>query len=383
MRIGIDYRPCLKPGSRRRGIGRFTSQLVSHLLAADKDNSYTLYSIRGQRPQETPHQAAFVDLPYLARPSRLNWLLDRFTLPRRLRRDRLQLFHATEHTSAPVSRETAVWAYVHDLIPYLFWEQTRRHLPADFRYALSSAVERVRQAAMVVTVSRHSRRDLCRHWGLEEDKVKVLYQDCHPALGPVEEARAKARLQEKYGISGHFLFYLGGTDFRKNLPALVEAFAQLAGRGYRGSLVMAGESFAWDIPEVQEVRARVVRHGLESRVLFPGYVPDADLGHFYSACQAFVFPSLYEGFGIPLLEAMRCGAPAVAAQAASLPEVGGEAARYFDPADSRSIADALWEVLEDPVLRVRMGQQGLERSRQFSWARSAERLCRWQKEALR
>ncbi|HSR49198.1 MAG TPA: glycosyltransferase family 1 protein [Acidobacteriota bacterium] len=380
MRIGIDYRPCLKPGSRRRGIGRFTSLLVDNLLRLDRENEYRLYSCRGWRPRELPRPAAVEDLPYLPRPSRLNWLIDRWTLPRRLRRDGLDLFHATDVTSIPVSTSTAVWAYVHDLIPHLFWEQTRRHVPADFRYALTSAANRVRAASMVITVSFHSRRDLCRQWDIAEDKIKVLYQDCDPSLGPVEPDLARRRLQQEYAIEGPFLFYVGGSDFRKNLPSLVDAMADLSRQGYSGDLVMAGESFDWKIPEVEQVRQRIRHHGLQGRVVFPGYVPDADLPYFYSSCQAFVFPSLYEGFGIPLLEAMRCGAPVVAADAASLPEVGGEAARYFDPRDSQSMAAVLRQVLDDEDLRSQMQQAGLRRARRFSWRRSAEELRRWQEE---
>ncbi len=381
MRIGIDFRPCLKPNSRRRGVGRFTYQLSRSLLALDGDvNRYTLFTCLEGGPD---FDSNFEQdrLPAIRRPSRLNWMLDRFTLPQRLRRHGLDLFHATDFTSLPLPQgATRVWAYVHDLIPFLFWERTRRSIPADFAWALKSALRRAARCDAIVTVSEHSKRDICRLLPVAPERVRVLYQSCDDGLAPLEKDAARRKLLRDYDLQGAFLFYVGGSDYRKNLPRLVGDFARMRREGYEGSLVLGGETFLWKIPEVEEVQGEIERLGLRSRVVLPGFIADDDLGLFYSACDAFIFPSLYEGFGIPIVEAMRCGAPVFCSDSSSLPEVAGEAAVYFDPRREGAIAEAVLENLHHPDRLERMRQRGFERAGRFSWEKAALQLRDWQVE---
>ncbi len=382
MRISIDYRPCVRLNSRRRGIGRFTSQLVRHLLAEDSANRYFLYTTSGDRPELTGDYEVR-RLPVLRRPGRLNWLLDRWTLPRRIRRDSIDLFHATDFTSIPVLKDAQVWAYVHDLIPFLFWEETRRRVPRDFAHALQSSLQRAAQADLVITVSEQSKSDICRMLGLPSGRVRVVYQNCDETLGPADRGQSRQELGSRYGIEDRFLFYLGGSDYRKNVPLLVRAFARLRRQGYPGKLVLAGETFGWQIPEVTEVRDEVERLGLQEAVCFPGFVPDAHLAYFYSACDLFVFPSLYEGFGLPVLEAMRCAAPVLAGRAGAVPEVAGDAAAYFDPNCEESLLEAFFGVWGKEGKLDEMRKKGLQRAQFFSWKESARRIADWTESSRR
>jgi glycosyltransferase involved in cell wall biosynthesis len=210
--------------------------------------------------------------------------------------------------------------------------------------------------------------------GIPAEKVEVVYPGSGSALRPVDRHRALQSLKNRYSIEGPFLFYVGGSDFRKNLNLLIRSFADIRGSGYPGKLVLAGETLLMDIPEVWELRAEIQRVGLESLILFPGYVSDEVLSQFFSACDFFVFPSLYEGFGLPVLEAMKCGAPLLISRSSSLPEVAGDCAHYFDPAESDSLVSAFLDAYENSQKVDVLRKRGLERAKRFSWRAAAERI---------
>jgi glycosyltransferase involved in cell wall biosynthesis len=373
MRIGYDFRPTLKRNSRRRGIGKYTDQLIRHLLAAGSEHQFLLYGMRGHQG-EVPDLCRTVNLPYLPKPSRMNWIPDLVTLPARLRWDGIDIFHATEITAIPRSGKARVWAHVHDMIPFLFWEQTVPGIARDYVWALQRARKRMAQADLIITDSLRSRSDICELLGLPEEKVQVVSLGCAEALAPKDRDESLDRLKRNYEILGPFVFYVGGTDFRKNLPRLVSAFARIRRAGYPGRLVMGGETFGWDIPEVRLVKKEVARLGLEGSVLYPGYIADGDLADFYSACDAFLFPSLYEGFGLPVLEAMKCGAPLLVGNTSSLPEVAGEAAVYVDPEDEESIASGFLSLSQDPCLREKLRKEGFHRASLFTWEAAAQQI---------
>lgn len=377
MRVGIDYRPCLRPNSARRGVGIFVRHLVHHLLSLDGDNRYRVYcSSSGKVDLPTP-DAQWRRLPTIRRPSRLNWMLDRWTLPAALRRDRIELFHATDQTSLPLSAGCRVWAYVHDVIPLLFWRQMRPTMPADFRAALRLSYRRAARCDRIVTVSECSKRDICRMLEVDPDRVLVIHQGCAEVMKPRDPSRARERLEERLTLAGPFALYVGGSDFRKNLPFLLRAFSKIRKRGYGGKLVLAGETFRSRIPEVRTLRALAGSLGLEEALVYPGFVTDETLADLYAGCDVFVFPSLYEGFGIPLVEAMRCGAPVLASSSGALPEVGGGAVEYFDPRDVDELVDRFVALAGDASRRQELSRMGLERAPLFDWGRAARRLLQW------
>ena len=375
MRIGFDLRPTSRKNSRRRGVGKYTFWLAEELIGSSSEDEFVFYHAQGC-PPVLPGSREWkqVGLPDLTRASRLNWMLDRLFLGRALARDRLDLFHATEIASIPKVKECEVWAHVHDLIPFIFWEDTKRWLPWDYVRALRWAWGRMRQSDLVITDSKHSQKDICERLDRTEETVKVIYPCCDPNFGPRDQSESKSILKDEFSIDHPFLLYVGGSDSRKNLPRLLTAFRSILDLGYPGKLVLAGETFLWDIEEVRLLRQQIDREKTGPFISFPGYVSDRLLPHFYSACDLFIFPSLYEGFGLPVLEAIRCEAMVLASRSSSIPEVAGAAAEYFDPEEADSIVEAFGRVYENPARRLELRRACRDQGRRFSWKNAVRQV---------
>jgi len=373
MRIGYDLRPAVKPNSARRGVGRYALEVFKAIRRENPHPQIIPYLIKG-RPELNEFRSDGRLLSYLPRPSRMNWMVDWLQLPVQFRRDQLDLFHATDLIVLPVSVKTRIWMTVHDLIPYVFWKETVRRIPRDYVLFLRQAWKQIKRADRIITSSEFSRRDICRRAGIDPRRVSVAYLGCNEELKHVPGPEARSRLESAYGISGPFLFYVGGTDYRKNLPFLLRAFAMIRARGYEGRLVLGGDTFQQEIPEVLKLEELARKLGIEDRILKPGFIPDPDLAAFYSACDFFVFPSKYEGFGLPVLEAMKCGAAVLTSGATSIPEVAGDCAGYFDPDRPEEMAERFWELVEDPDTVEARREAGRKRAARFTWRETARRI---------
>jgi len=375
MRVAFDLRPALKKNSRRRGIGKYTLELARALLEL-RDPRLQLLAYRfGDEQLDLPETGCeYRSLFQLSKPGRLSWLPDRLLLPRQLARDSAQIFHANDITSIAFSPGVRTVVTVHDLIPLVFAEQMKQSIPWDYAMALRDAFRRIPRADLVVTDSGYSKSDISRHLHLDPDRIAVVYPGCDSGFPPVDPELAGRRIAKRFGITQPFLFYVGGSDFRKNLACLVDAFADLRSSGYQGLLVMAGETFHWNIKEIRELRQRIVGHGIEPFVLFPGFVTEDQLVDFYSACEMFVFPSLYEGFGFPVVEALRCGALVLTTRVSSIPEVAGEAAVYFDPQDPSSLVKRFCELKADVARQDELREKGKARAAAFTWNQAAHQL---------
>ncbi len=255
---------------------------------------------------------------------------------------------------------------VHDL-GYLSYPEA--HRPADRRYLDWSTRWNARQATAVLADSAATKADLVRAYGIDGRKVHVVYLGRDETLAPVRDAARLAAVRERYGIAGRYLLYVGTLQPRKNLARVLDAFGRIAGQpGASGvQLVLAGKR-GW---LHDDLFAQVKRLGLAERVLFPGYIPDEDLPALQSGALAFVFPSLYEGFGIPVLEAGACGVPVITSNTSSLPEVAGDAALLVDPHDVDAIAAAMLRLVEDDALRAELARRGQENVKRFSWEKCA------------
>lgn len=373
MRVGLDFRPAQKINSRRRGVGRFTRELVQAMLSAASHPDFLVYTL-GRQSAGLEGRFLPRPLPHLPKPSRLNWLLELWTFPKAVRKDRLDLFHSLDLLPMPRLDDCPLWVTIHDLIPWIFPEQTARNVPRDFRFALDRALRLAAGADRIITISEHSRTDIQRHLGIPPDRIEVIVEGCHPAMAPRPKVEAQARIHGRSGIESPFLLYVGGADYRKNLPVLLEWFRRVRNLGYRGSLVLAGEAFGSGTPEFGRLQALASRMEIRNQVRMAGYVPDEELPDFYSACDFFVFPSLYEGFGLPVLEAMRCGAPVLASSASSIPEVAGDAAFYFEPTCIEEMVDAFRIASDCPEVVAEKRAIGLQRSRLFTWEAAAAQV---------
>jgi glycosyltransferase involved in cell wall biosynthesis len=255
---------------------------------------------------------------------------------------------------------------VHDMTIHRFPETVR----AKTKYMLHSSLKKsLKRADAVMTISEFSKSELLQFYDYPPEKIQVIHCGVDPELyndRVSEEAVINAKA--KYGIAGEYQLYLGTLEPRKNIERLVEAYARRKANVPR--LVLAGGR-GWLYEGIfEKVRAL----NLENAVIFTGYVDDGDKAALYSGAEFFVFPSLYEGFGMPPLEAMACGTPVLTSNAASLPEVCGDCAVYIDPYSTEDIADAMEKLSGDAELRKRLSAQGLEQAQKFSWDDSAGKL---------
>jgi glycosyltransferase involved in cell wall biosynthesis len=291
-----------------------------------------------------------------------------FGLPWAALRGSFDLLHVTYN--APPLNPCPTVVTIHDIS---FEHYPQFFSPRDLLILKTLVPLSARRAACVLTGSEYTRRELIDRYGLAPQKITVTYYAADEQFHPVLDPAALQAVRAKYGIGdAPFVLALGNLQPRKNMARLVAAFAAVARDDISpgnviSKLVIAGKA-QWRESEVfQAVR----QAGLEKRVVFPGYVEDADLPALYSAATVFVYPSLYEGFGLPPLEAMACGAPVISTNAASLPEVVADAALLIDPSDTVALAQALSDVLTRPALQADLIERGLRRAARFSWERCA------------
>ncbi|HIE37493.1 MAG TPA: glycosyltransferase family 1 protein [Anaerolineae bacterium] len=288
-------------------------------------------------------------------------LRQQWMVPRFLRRLDADLYH-TPYYLMPYRPGQPTILTVHDLIPLLLPDRSTMRARLLFRWTMAMAL---RAADSVIAVSETTRRDLLTRFHIPPCRVVTIPEAVDPTFFVRPPAEVSA-LRRKYGLPERYILYLGSNKPHKNLVRLVEAWARITEHGIRNTLTIAG---AWDSrhPESRE-RAESLDLG---NIRWLGPVPEADLPALYTGATTFVFPSLYEGFGLPVLEAMACGTPVACSNTSSLPEVVGDAALTFDPTDTAGIADAVARLLEDADLQADLRERGLRRAARFSWERTA------------
>ena len=274
-----------------------------------------------------------------------------------------ELFHATEHLLIPLRGVPTVLT-VHDLI---FRRLPEQHKPLNRWYLNLTMPLYCRRATHIIAISEQTRRDLASAYGIAAERTTVIYEAADPRFLPqLPEAMAGARA--RYHLPERYLLFVGTIEPRKNLTRLLTAFERLHAEGLTDALVIVGKR-GWLTGEFD---AALERSPLRAAVIFPGFVPDEDLPAIYAGAQALVMPSLYEGFGLPVLEAMACATPVACSNHSSLPEIAGDAAMFFDPVETDSISDALRRIVRDPALQAHLRDAGLRQASQFSWERAAQ-----------
>ena len=273
-----------------------------------------------------------------------------------------ELFHATEHLLLPLRKCPSVLT-VHDLIFNLFPDRHKRLN----RWYLNAALPLFcRRADRIICVSECTKSDLLRVWNIDPAKVHVVYEAADQRFQPVPESKVGV-IREQYGLPERYLLTVGTIEPRKNLIRLLDALCILRRQGVGVNLVIVGR-LGW---LYEDFLAKLESFEFPDAVIQCGFVPDQDLPALYTGATATILASVYEGFGLPILESMACGTPVVSSSASSLPEFGGDAARYFDPHDSGQMADVIGEVWRDAELREHMRRQGETQAARFSWEQTA------------
>jgi glycosyltransferase involved in cell wall biosynthesis len=344
------------------------------LLALDSNNEYALYFNTPPQPGLLPAgghiQRRIIPFPRLWTHLRLSWEM--------ARRSPDVLFVPAHVLPLVHPRRSVVT--IHDLG---YHHEPDAHPPRQRAYLEWATRYNAQSAALIIADSQATKHDLVQVLGVTPDKVRVIHLGVDTRFRPVGDAGPIVAAKATYSIPGPYILYVGTLQPRKNLVRLVEAFGrivQAVDTGYEGmnpydsgeprrrlSLVLAGAKGWW----YQDIFRIVKEMELAERVIFPGYVKDEDLPALYSGADLFVLPSLYEGFGLPVLEAMACGTPVVASNVSSLPEIAGDAAALANPSDAGDLARVMIRVLLDPARAEDMRRRGLEHVRQFTWERCA------------
>ncbi|HLZ07477.1 MAG TPA: glycosyltransferase family 1 protein [Chloroflexota bacterium] len=350
---------------RSAGISRYIDRILGH-LGPHLRGTGSIAFVGPDVPDEVD-SLAWLDLRHTRLPTqrpivRVYWEQILFSLE--IRRYSVDLIHCPAY-AAPLLESSRSVVTFHDLsfllMPSAFSWSNRQYLTQISRLAAG-------RAARFIAVSETTRRDMIGLLGIRPEQIDVVYNGVDRGFQPVTDEAVVADFRRKMGLPDQFILYLGTLEPRKNIPVLIRAYAVARQRGVQVPLVVAGGS-GWGDLRLRELIAEL---GLEKAVRLIGYVPLEDQVMWYNSATLFAYPSLYEGFGLPVIEAMACGTPVVTSNRSSLPEVVGDAGIQVDPRDPTALADALVSLLRDEDARADLSSRGLVRARTFTWERSAQ-----------
>ncbi|MFN2445162.1 MAG: glycosyltransferase family 4 protein [Vicinamibacterales bacterium] len=369
MRIAIDARKL-----HDFGIGTYIRNILAELPRLDVSNEFVVLCRPNERDLTTGLGANFRTITEPAKPYSVT---EQVAIPLALARERVQLLHEPHYVLPLLTRCRSV-VTIHDCIHLMF----PQHLPnrLAYSYAQASMWVATRKARRILTVSEASKRDLLRFFDVPAERITVIPNAIDERfLVPPDDEQVE-RVRQRYQLNHPFALYVGNIKPHKNVARLIEAFGRVRAQGLDDlRLIIIGD----ELSKYPALRQAVHRHRLDKQVRFFGFQPIETLSIFYRLAEVFVFPSLYEGFGLPPLEAMACGTPVVTSNISSMPEVAGGAAVLVDPTNSEAITAGILRAATDRALRAELVAKGLARARQFSWAESVKRIHGIYMEVLR
>lgn len=353
MKIGIDGRFWR---ASTGGIGRYTRSLLSNLLKIDRQNQYVVFITPADKKEfhlkAKNLKVVVADIGHYS-------LAEQTKLAKILGREKLDLIHFTNFNHPIFYRKPFVTT-IHDLT-MTFFPVGRKQKSAIRRHAYNAIMKHAAgKSRAVIAVSEATKKDIVKHLGGKADKIKVIYHGFdkvyHPQFATYEVAK-----------KGPYILFVSQWRPHKGILKLLEAYKILKERyKIKEKLILVGKPNS-AFPEINEA----VEKSKSLEVETPGFVAEKDLTALYQNASAFVFPSVYEGFGLPILEAMACGAPVACSKTSSMPEVGGKAVLYFDPESPEDIAQTVWKILKNPKLKKGLISKGLKQAKKFSWEKSA------------
>lgn len=382
MRIGVDA--CC--WSNKRGFGRFTRELLKSLAAVDNENDYVFFVDKHRvpangLPDDVKVVAAATKISPIkaASASGRRSFIDLWAMSREVSKYNLDLFFfPAVYSYFPIINHTKIIVTIHDMTPERFPKQVFPNKRLMYFWKLKQHLA-LRQADLILTVSEYAKQEILRFFNMPESQIGVISEGPNHVFTPLTDNAEIIDVLHRYQLhpSDRYLLYVGGISPHKNLKALVQAYFELTQTSSCSDLklVLAGDykhdSFYSDYSTLLEL---ITRLQLGEKIIFTGYIGDKDLAAFYNAATLLVFPSLQEGFGLPAVEAMACGTPVAASKAGSLPEIIGEAGRFFDPYNQAEIFRVIKDILSDDETRAEMSRCGLMRAKLFSWDRAAKDL---------
>lgn len=366
-KIGINASFLRKPGT---GIGQVSLHVLKELEKSSFHEKFIIFSeekVSGFR-FENDHFLPFYERDDLIR--KILW--EKFLLPKKVKQKGIKKFVSMYQCPTIFPKNVNHTMVVHDIIPRLFPEYLNNWRKRLYWSLTEKAIKR---ASRIVAVSKNTKRDLVRHLEIPEERIVVSYDDVDEIYKKEPSEKEIESVLEKYGLQKGYVYSGGGLEKRKNMENLILAYKKLLDDGEKvPDLVISGRLMPELAPLVTDVEALVRDLGIENRVKLLGFVDQKDLPVLYHEAKIFVYPSFYEGFGMPVLEAMNQGVTVVASNASSIPEVGGDAVRYFDGENQNDMAEKIKEVLKDDFMRATLSKRVKQRAKEFSWKKFVDDL---------
>jgi len=366
MRIGFNSEKILQ---RTTGVGCYAYNLIKHLLAQDKENRYFLFfhSDTNNCSEANWMEGDNVEIDSVfsedSNVRRIIW--EQLTLPKLANEKGLDIFHYVDHSLSIISKPVPTVITVHDLA---FFRHPEAYTMSRRVYKSLISRPSIRRANKIITVSEYTKQEVLELTGVDPGKVHVVHNGINDEFRLIQDREPVDRFIREHSLPPRYILFVGTLQPRKNVVGLIKSYALLMERkAVPHHLVICGEK-GWIF---DEIFMEVERSRLNDRVRFIESIPHEHLPYLYNGAELFVYPSLFEGFGLPLLEAMRCGVPVVASSTTSMPEVVGDAGVLIDPNDVEGFAQSMEEILCDGELAADLARRGLERSREFSWDKCA------------
>jgi len=373
MRIGIDA-TALPP--QPVGAGNYIIHLIRALAAINGEDEFVIFAgQRGPSLIDLPENSTveWVLVPDRSPGLRLIW--EQIFFSSLIRDSDIDLLHSLHYTR-PLRLDCASVVTFHDMTFFLYPQLHTRAKRIFFPLAVKSSA---RRADFVITVSESTRQDAIRLLNLSPERVFASQLGVDPSFHPINDSELKDSIAKKYQLPDRFILYVGLIEPRKNLPILINAYKKLVDAGTDHYLVLVGR-YGW---MYDQVLRQIEKLSLTEKVILPGYVDQIDLPIVYNLSDLFVYPTLYEGFGLPALEAMACGTPVITTDVSSLPEIVGEAGLLVPPDNVEELYRAMISVLNDEELRLSMARRGTQRAAKFTWEQTARSTLEVYRQAIK
>jgi len=378
MKIGIEGQRLFR--SKKHGMDMVALELIRNLQQIDHTNEYVIF-VKPDEDDQVLQETDNFRIVKLDGGFYPMW--EQIALPRAAKKEGCDILHCTSNT-APVMTDIPLVVTLHDII---YMESSYRRIlsGSGSSYQKFGNVYRrvvvpriMRKSRKIITVSHFERKRISEFFGMNgSDQLKAVYNGVSAHFRPVTDEVELMRVKQKYNLPDQFFFFLGNTDPKKNTKGTLKAYSDFVNQtGSEIRLVMLD----YDKQELEQLLDEVGNYGLISRIILTGYVVNTDLPAIYSQCNAFLYPSLRESFGIPILEAMACGVPVITSNTSSMPEVAGDAALIIDPFKPEEITAAMTRIIDDSDLRKEMTNRGIQRASKFSWRSMAEQVLELYKE---
>ncbi|MDA1060239.1 MAG: glycosyltransferase family 1 protein [bacterium] len=365
MRIGID---CRLFSSNFTGIGRYTHELVGNIIELNRHLKEPHQLVLFFNNPEFHQFKTIAPIKKILVNAKHYSIKEQTRFLRLLNKEKLDHVHFP-HFNVPIFYRRPYTVTIHDLTLSLFpgRKMTKWYHRLAYYLTIKNATKKAKK---IIAVSQNTKDDIVKLLKRDPDKIEVIHHGINPDFTIVKDAHVLEKTLHKYHIKKEFLLYTGVWRDHKNLPRLIHAFKKLKEKNYNLQLVITGKAD----PNYPEVKNTVKKLDIEGDVIFPGLVEEKELIHLYNAAHIFVFPSLYEGFGLPPLEAMRCGTPVTASNNSSIPEVCGiDNALFFDPENTEDIAEKIETLYKDSDLQAALIEKGIRHTSKFTWEKMAKK----------